>query len=157
MLKPQYLADLIRVTLAGTPFAYPERALPLLLGTAAQESKLTYLRQLGNGPARGLFQMEPATERDHWRWLDTQPHLCLAITERSGVQEASAMHLECNLPYQILMARVHYYRRDPAALPEAHDLAEQARRWKRYYNTPLGRGTEQQYIESYRRVIGSYV
>jgi hypothetical protein len=37
----------------------------LLMGTAAQESHLgTYLHQVGGGPAKGIFQMEPATERD---------------------------------------------------------------------------------------------
>ncbi|MDX1428656.1 MAG: hypothetical protein R3282_00145, partial [Rhodothermales bacterium] len=38
----------------------------LLLGTAIQESLLEFRRQLGGGPARGLFQMEPATHDDCW-------------------------------------------------------------------------------------------
>ena len=38
----------------------------LLLGTALQESRLTYLHQLGGGPALGLFQMEPGTHDDIW-------------------------------------------------------------------------------------------
>jgi hypothetical protein len=38
----------------------------LLLGTALQESGLIYRRQLNNGPALGLFQMEPATHDDIW-------------------------------------------------------------------------------------------
>src|SRR5260221_162978 len=38
----------------------------LLLGTALQESGLTYRVQLGGGPARGLFQMEPNTHDDIW-------------------------------------------------------------------------------------------
>jgi len=37
-------------------------AVKLLLGTAAQESRFgTFLHQLGGGPAKGAFQMEPAT------------------------------------------------------------------------------------------------
>ena len=34
----------------------------LVLGTAAQESGLAYLRQIGGGPALGLWQIEPATQ-----------------------------------------------------------------------------------------------
>jgi len=41
--------------------AWSQPAEDLVMGTAAQESRLTYLRQLGGGPALGLWQMEPAT------------------------------------------------------------------------------------------------
>ena len=44
---------------------WSQEAEDLLIGTAAQESHLgTYLRQLGDGPALGIFQMEPATHND---------------------------------------------------------------------------------------------
>jgi hypothetical protein len=37
----------------------------LLLGTALTESgDMHYLRQLGNGPALGVYQMEPTTHED---------------------------------------------------------------------------------------------
>jgi len=39
----------------------------LVLGTAIQESLLIHRQQLGNGPALGLFQMEPATHNDCWQ------------------------------------------------------------------------------------------
>ena len=42
-------------------------AVNLLLGTAAQESRLgEYIEQV-NGPALGIFQMEPKTEIDIFR------------------------------------------------------------------------------------------
>lgn len=153
MILVPYLADLIRATLKDTPFPHPERALPLLIGTAAQESHLEYLRQLGNGPARGLWQMEPATEADHWLYLGRKPELRRAITERTGLKGPSPEALQYHLPYQILMARLHYYVRDPQALPMAGALAEQARRWKLYYNTMKGKGTVEQYTATYRRLI----
>jgi len=44
-----------------------EAAEELLLGTAVQESlNFKYRRQMGGGPARGYFQMEPATHDDIW-------------------------------------------------------------------------------------------
>ena len=36
------------------------------MGTITQESRATYVKQLGNGPALGLAQMEPATHDDIW-------------------------------------------------------------------------------------------
>ena len=36
----------------------------LVLGTAIVESGLTYLKQRGEGPALGLWQIEPATHED---------------------------------------------------------------------------------------------
>lgn len=41
-------------------------AAELLLGTALVESRLIWRRQMGDGPARGLFQMEMATHDDIW-------------------------------------------------------------------------------------------
>ena len=38
----------------------------LLPGTALVESRLTWRKQMGNGPARGLYQMEIATHDDIW-------------------------------------------------------------------------------------------
>ena len=45
---------------------HSDSAEELLMLTCAVESQLgTYLKQI-KGPARGIFQMEPATERDCW-------------------------------------------------------------------------------------------
>jgi len=38
----------------------------LVVGTALTESRLTYLKQVGGGPALGFFQMEPNTHDDIW-------------------------------------------------------------------------------------------
>jgi len=46
---------------------YSRDAVELLMLTAAAESNLgEYLRQVGRGPALGIFQMEPSTETDIW-------------------------------------------------------------------------------------------
>jgi hypothetical protein len=58
--------DLIQRTLQDLGM-HSESAVNLLLGTAAQESQFgTYFRQIGGGPALGVFQMEPDTEIDIW-------------------------------------------------------------------------------------------
>lgn len=46
---------------------WSEAAENLLLGTTAQESHMgTYIKQVGKGPALGIYQMEPATHKDIW-------------------------------------------------------------------------------------------
>lgn len=154
MLDVTFIAHLITVTLRGTPFPALTRAVPLLLGTCAQESGFLYNRQLGNGPARGYWQCEPATEADIWsNYLKYQPELTTYFLERSGMDGPDAYALEHNLVYQILLARTHYLRCDPDPMPAATDIAEQAHRWKVYYNTNLGKGTEAEYIENYETLV----
>ena len=61
MIDPlQFLDCVVALTLGELHMDSPA-AQALVLGTAAQESRLQYLVQLGNGPAREIFQMEPAT------------------------------------------------------------------------------------------------
>ena len=158
MLDVPFYANLILRTLAGGPFPDNQRALPLLLGTAAQESAFTYTTQIGGGPAKGYMQCEPATETDIWtNYLAYQPALRSCFTLRCGREGPNVQALEHNMVYQILLARTHYYRCDPARLPMATDLEEQAARWKRYYNTVAGHGTEEQYIASFHTFVTPYM
>ena len=133
--------------------AYSQPAVELLLGTRAQESAGgTYRRQLGNGPALGVFQMEPDTHDDCWEnYLRYRPDLGGKIMMVSGVFEPNASHLEFNDKYAICMARVKYMR-DPMPIPA--DLIGQAATWKRVYNTHLGKGTIEEYIRNYNTYVG---
>jgi hypothetical protein len=127
----------------------------LLIGTAAQESHLGYYRRQIRGPARGIYQMEPATERDIWdNYLRVRPDISDLVYAICGVDGPDQIQLERNLMYQTIMARIHY-RRVSAPLPPAANLTEQARYWKRYYNTDQGRGRPSEYIENYRRFVRS--
>lgn len=157
MIDIMFVAHLIRVTLTGAPFPHLTRALPLLLGTGAQESGFRSVRQLGGGPARGYWQIEPATERSVWAdYLAYQPELRAVVTKRCGRQGPNVFALEHDMVYGILLARLLYYWRDPAPLPPATDLQEQAVRYKRYYNTPAGAATEAEYVESYAVLVRPY-
>lgn len=134
---------------------YSEGAENLLMGTAAQESKLgEYLKQLGNGPARGIFQMEKATEKDIWdNYLKYKPKL------REKVRVITATQLPYyteeilyNLRYAAAMCRIHYLR-VKEKLPDPEDVEALARYWKLFYNTPLGRGTEEEFVKNYARYV----
>jgi hypothetical protein len=124
----------------------------LLMGTAAQESQLIYTRQLGNGPALGYFQMEPATHDDCWtNYIDFRPSLkskVLAIRTASGSPDAGEM--ETDHAYAAAMARVRYMRVTESIPTAPKDIAAY---WKRYYNSLLGAGTIAEFIGNWNRLL----
>jgi len=151
--RPQaFLDEVILPALAGLAVdADAKAASQLLLGTAIQESNLHYRRQLGDGPARGLFQMEPATHNDIWtNYLAYQAGLAAKVRGFLDGAAQSADALETNDRYAAAMARVHY-RRVPAALPPVGDINAMGAYWKQYYNTPAGHGTAAQFVTNWRR------
>lgn len=124
----------------------------LVLGTAIVESGLQYLHQLGNGPAIGLWQMEPATHDDIYEhYLKYQAPLTGAlgrlIVEH---QKALAKQMAWNLYYGAAMCRIHY-RRVSAPLPKTLD--ECAEYWKKHYNTSLDKGTVEKYVKSFNNMV----
>ena len=124
---------------------YSEAAAELVLGTGIQESRLMYLKQLGGGPALGVFQMEPATHKDIWQnYLAYRQDLAMDVAKLGHSVAPEA--LTTDLLYAAAMCRVHYLR-VPVALPAAGDFEAQAAYWKEYYNTFLGSGTEDEYLE----------
>jgi len=128
----------------------------LVLGTAMQESRLRYLRQMQGGPALGLFQMEPATFRDiRDNFLASNSTLRLAVNElaRHSLRTLEPAELVGNLHFAAAMCRVHY-RRVKAPLPLiAAGSLEFARYWKRYYNTEDGKGTADEALPHFTRAI----
>ena len=151
------LGDLSDVTNGKIP--YSEEAVDLLLLTAAHESKLgTYLMQI-NGPAVGIFQMEPATHKDHWNYILQRHWLHKAFSDlRLSCNDADSM--EWDLRYATLMARVHYYRK-PEKLPEADGTKEYLDNLgayaKKHYNTVLGKATASKYTQDYYLYCGERV
>lgn len=134
---------------------YSESAVNLLLLTWATESQGgKYIKQLGTGPALGIFQMEPATYRDIWQnYLSYKPDLsdklnglCCALAFPKGENMIG------NLYYATAMARVHY-RRSTYALPTADNVPALAKMWKTVYNTHLGKGTVDKAIADYRKYV----
>lgn len=130
---------------------YSDTAVELLMLTCAQETHLgKYLKQV-RGPARGIFQIEPATEKDMFRTLSQRHGAIRAkISELMFQTEGKGFtNMELNLAYQIAMARYFYYR-VPKALP-ANDIVSMATYWKKYFNTYLGKGKVIEAIDNYKR------
>ena len=146
MFHKDQFRELIRKVLQDCNL-YSDDAVELLMLTAAVESKLgTYLTQI-RGPARGVFQMEPATEKDLWEnYLKYKPHIVEDI-EKYRLEHPDEMRF--NLAYAIIMARIHYLRA-PEPIPKT--LEGKAEMWKRRYNTYLGKGTVEKAIQAYKEM-----
>jgi hypothetical protein len=125
----------------------------LVLGTAIVESGLTYLRQHGDGPALGLWQVEPSTQNDLYvNFLNFRPELSFKLTELRSSGLSLDENLATNLMYGAAVCRLCYYRK-PDALPEAGDIEAQATFWKQHYNTPLGKGTVTKYVYKVGQIL----
>lgn len=150
MYKKQ-LTDIIESTLKEFDM-YSQDAVNLLLGTAAQESGFgKFIRQLNCGPARGIFQMEPAT----FQYL-------LKYVKNKGIEEQIKSSCNCiqlipesleyNLKLAIVFCRLRYLVVNE---PLPSDLKGYAAYWKKYYNSVLGAGTEEQFIKHYKKYVES--
>lgn len=135
----QLKAEIVRPVLTALDLA-SEAAVNLMTGTASAESECVYLRQLGGGPALGIWEMEPQTHDDVWvNFLNT--HLAFAIPIRRMVTTdiPRVQQLVSNLRYACAMARIRYYR-SSLLLPAATDAIGLCRYWKTVYNTAQGAG-----------------
>lgn len=127
----------------------------MVLGTACKESECgRFLKQLDGGPALGIYQMETATHDDLWvNFLANRPTLAHTIKGwMFGHTLLNADEMMGNLYYATAMCRV-FYLRVPEIIPAT--LHEQAEYWKRHYNTALGAGTAEEYIQAWRRFVPS--
>ena len=148
----QFRKYVIQDTLKPVGLWSPE-AEELLIGTAAHESQLGNFIAQVNGPALGVFQMEPATCNDIFNnFLSFRPALLQTLENAYGIKSRHPRQLATDLRYACIMARLKYYR-VKETLPAANDLEDQARYWKQYYNTPLGAGTVDQYINDYHQYV----
>lgn len=141
----------LKILDAYNPKMNSKAAEELLLGTAIQESALSFLRQHRDGPARGFWQIEPATADDiHNNFIDSRKSLRDILDDVLADKPDPITQLQTNLIYSCIMARLKYWR-VPAAMPNSGDLNGQAAYWKKYYNTAGGKGKEEEYIAAWKR------
>jgi len=138
-----------------------EHAALLLLGTVAQESRFYHRTQLGGGPAKGLYQVELLTARDITdRYLKNRHSTRLKFNTAVGLDPNTIWAtvpdyfmltlLQFNDIFGTAIARLKYWM-VPEELPK--DVPGYAKYWKTYYNTPLGKGTEEEFIENWNKLV----
>jgi hypothetical protein len=131
----------------------------LVLGTGVHESLgFTLRRQLRGGPAVGLFQMEPVTFKDLWKRVI--PKLSDKVQSglkhlSDGENEIDVESLATNDKLAAALCRIKYLSINEP-LPPAGYTDLQARYWKKYYNTILGKGTSRDYLKSWNRFVNPF-
>ena len=163
MFPPKlFLCTVIRPVLSSLGSVDPRlnsvAAEQLLLGTALAESGLAAVSQRGGGPARGFFQIEPATANDVFeRWLQVQRKRALEdIVHRLRVlpgREKPIDELYGNPFFGCALARLKYWM-SPDPLPSAGDWPDIAAYWKQHYNPPAGAGTHEHFLRAVSSVQG---
>lgn len=128
-----------------------------MLATAAHESGgFRFIDQKTNGqdvdgPAYGLFQMERATHDDIWNsFLAFRAELAARVQRFSIHGIETVKQMQGNAYYATVMARLLYYRAKPP-LPAADDIDGLAAYYKRWYNSPAGKATEEQFKDAIDR------
>lgn len=140
MLDSAQLRSYIIVPALNDLLLMSEEAVELLLFTCANESDGgSFIKQV-NGPALGIYQMEPNTYNDIWQNY---------IYGKNDLRQLMLAHFNCpTMPdeYRMIydarfataMARIHYARvKEP--LPKLHDLDALWNYYKKYYNTAAGK------------------
>jgi hypothetical protein len=153
-MNPQQLHDyIIKTTLEymGGNYYSKESAF-LLLATAAIESNCgEYIKQI-NGPALGIWQMEPDTHDDIWQNCDALRNIIFEQKIYDIFGKYGDDVLIKSPMYACAMARLKYSM-DPHALPEYTgdsevDLPVFYEYYKRVYNTELGASTYQKWCNA---------
>jgi hypothetical protein len=117
----------------------------LLMLTAAQESKLGYyLKQLGDGPGMGPWQMEA----DTFNWLRDGASFAF----KNPLKGRHDSELIYDLRLGALAARLRYLV-DPSPLPTEDDVEGLAKYWKRVYNTYKGKGKWEEAVQAYQYYV----
>lgn len=127
----------IAKTIKKIPNWYSDDALELMMMTTAVESdRGRYINQLGGGPALGMMGVEPATMRDNYgSYLYFRDRLRLEIRDACGIAKADEDALEYNMAFNVLMARLKYWRA-PGPIPS--DLEGKAKYHEKFYNAHEG-------------------
>ena len=161
MISISQMKSLIEKTCSrlGNKYASSE-AVNLVLATGIVESRYEYIKQMGDGPARSFWQVEPTTA------VDTLAHF---LVHRSSLMQKCAEAtlvdlkywqtydenvwaeiLEKNIAAGIVHARLKYWR-VPKKMPNS--LEGQADYWKKYYNSESGAGSPEHFIELVKKYL----
>lgn len=153
MLNINQFRELIKSTLNDL-LLYSKEAEELLVFTCAVESLGgTYLYQV-NGPALGIYQMEPTTYNDIWinfiSYKNQLGHILYNYFEINRMPEE--VRLIYDLRFSTAMCRVFYLRiQEP--LPVATDIEAIWLYYKKHYNTFKGKSHKEESIKKYHDFV----
>ena len=124
---------------------HSEEACDLIFRTGMAETGYRHLEQI-KGPAIGFFQVEPDTMHDIIdNYVNYRPEIKTRLYALGYDDTNSVERTMSNIALQVAFCRLSY-RRDKHAIPK--DIEGQAAYWKRVYNTELGKGTVEHFLEA---------
>lgn len=136
----------------GDKYAKKE-ALDIVYATGLVESKYEYIEQIGAGPARSFWQVEPETAVDNCKnFISARPELMQRAADILGIDPYHFIDpqldnwdwiLRTNIAAGILHCRIKYWR-----VPESIENSREglAKYWKQHYNTPDGAGSVEHFL-----------
>jgi hypothetical protein len=154
MLNPNQLRELIIKPTLIDLIKYSEDAEELLLFTCCTETNGgTYLKQI-NGPALGIYQMEPKTYNDLWQnFINQKTEILLTLTSNFDcIRMPPEDRLIYDLRYATAMARL-FYARIQEKIPSRKDLPALWSYYKRYYNSIEGSSERSKSVQKYLAYI----
>lgn len=134
---------------------WSKEATELLVLTCAQETLGgTFIKQI-EGPALGIYQMEPKTHEALWAsYLPRRADLAYKLLSSVYISSKPPIeYVKYNLLYATMIARIFYYQ-FPEALPSHEDVKGLAQYYKKYWNTEQGSATVEQAIANYNKFTG---
>jgi len=135
---------------------YSEDAEELLVFTCATESNgCSFIKQV-NGPALGIYQMEPATYNDIWQnYIMKKGSLVMQMsTNFNAHRMPDEQRLIYDLRFASAMCRLHYAR-IVNPIPAHDDIEALWLYYKTYYNTSLGAAIKEDSILRYEHYLRS--
>jgi len=124
---------------------FSPEACQMVYRTGMAESGFRALEQTG-GPALGFFQCEPATIQDCWEnFIIYRKDLTAKFYALGFREDDMDFSVLSNIALQIAFCRIKY-RRDSEPIPSK--LQSQAVYWKRIYNSELGKGTVEHFMDA---------
>ena len=161
MISPTQIKSLIKSTCEGMGEKFAsEDAITLIHETGVVESGYKYLRQLGDGPAKSFWQIEPLSAVDNLQhYLKHRKSLMLRCAMVSMIdlkhwqnndERLWSNILEKNISAAIVHCRIKYWR---VPKPMPNTLEGRAKYWKKYYNTDQGKGTTEKYIDTVKEYL----
>lgn len=134
---------------------YSKWAERLVIGTAMAESVVNNDMKLVqiNGPAVGIYQMEPFTHNDIYKnYVYYNPKIDAELTNLTDGTNRTSDRMIWDLRYATAMCRVHYWRQS-FDIPNENDIEALAKIWKLHYNSNLGKGTIEGFIEKTQGIL----
>ena len=127
---------------------YSKEASAMIYATGMAETRYKHLSQMGDGPAIGFFQLEPETMKDIMKnYVAYRKPILDSLKSLGYAEDDSEYRVKSNIALQVAFCRLKY-KRDPFPLPKHWDMEGQAEYWKRVYNTELGKGTIEHFLEA---------